>query len=138
MKIKDKITLEIGGTLFTTTKRSLSRFSGSRLSQLDENDESFDPSTGHYFFDRNPELFNWILDAYRYELDLFVFLSPIVFVTPLKLQLIIYEEKLVITRLPTKSLNPSLKMRNKLIGNDFCFCPGEVQFTFPTTCALHT
>ena len=94
MKIKDKITLEIGGTLFTTTKRSLSRFSGSRLSQLDENDESFDPSTGHYFFDRNPELFNWILDAYRYEPDLFVFLSPIVFVTHLKLQLIICEEKI--------------------------------------------
>ena len=94
MKIRDKITLEIGGTLFTTTKRSLSRFSGSRLSQLDENDESFDPSTGHYFFDRNPELLNWILDAYRYELDLFVFLSPIVFVTPSKLHLIIHEEKI--------------------------------------------
>ena len=26
-------------------------------------------------------------------------------------------------------------MRNKLIGNYFCFGPGEVQFTFPTTCA---
>ena len=102
MKIRDKITLEIGGTLFTTTKRSLSRFSGSRLSQLDENDESFDPSTGHYFFDRNPELFNWILDAYRYELDLFVFHSPIIFVTPLKIHLItcIFEEKSVIIRLP--------------------------------------
>ena len=65
MKLKDKITLEIGGRIFTTTRQSLSRFARSRLSHLDENDESFDPSTGHYFFDRNPELFNWILDAYR-------------------------------------------------------------------------
>lgn len=65
MKIKDKVTLEVGGALFTTTKKSLSVFPSSRLAQLDENDDSFDPSTGRFFFDRNPELFNWVLDSYR-------------------------------------------------------------------------
>ncbi len=62
---KNKVTLEVGGKLFTTTKESLSRLPLSRLAQLDIEDPSYDPLTGHYFFDHNPELFNWILDAYR-------------------------------------------------------------------------
>ena len=65
MNLKGKITIEVGGTLFRTTKKTLSRIKKSRLSNLDENDESYDPITGYYFFDRNPQLFNWILDAYR-------------------------------------------------------------------------
>ncbi len=63
--MKGKVTLEVGGTLFTTTKDSLENIPGTRLSVLDEKDESYDPISGHYFFDRNPELFNWVLDSYR-------------------------------------------------------------------------
>lgn len=62
---QEKIMLEVGGKLFKTTKRSLRNLPGTRLSELGEKDSSYDAITGHYFFDHNPELFNWILDAYR-------------------------------------------------------------------------
>ncbi len=64
-EFQDKVTLEVGGKLFKTTQQSLSNIPGTRLSELVEKDSCYDAITGHYFFDHNPELFNWILDAYR-------------------------------------------------------------------------
>ena len=65
MEGSEKVTLNVGGKLFTTTRGTLSRLPHTVLSQLHENDASYDKTTGHYFFDHNPELFNWILDAHR-------------------------------------------------------------------------
>ena len=60
-----RVILNIGGTLFLTTWSSLKKIPGTLLSQLSEDHDSYDPENGEYYFDRNPDLFNFILDAYR-------------------------------------------------------------------------
>ena len=59
------ITLNVGGARFVTTKQTLERISNSRLSNLLKSDTNYNPVTQEWFFDRNPALFNFILDFYR-------------------------------------------------------------------------
>ena len=61
----ERINLNIGGQKFTTTSLTLSRIPDSRLAKLDTNDPSFDAQFEEYYFDRNPNLVNYILDGYR-------------------------------------------------------------------------
>lgn len=59
------IRLNIGGTLFLTHSETLNTFSGSKLALLDNDTKHYNYKTREYFFDRNPSLFAYILDAYR-------------------------------------------------------------------------
>lgn len=62
----EHVTLNIGGTLFHTRKATLRNVPGTKLSNLDEKSPNYDTVREEYFFDRNPHLFNFILDFYRY------------------------------------------------------------------------
>lgn len=62
---QDLVTLNVGGERFVTSRSTLTRFPDSRLSDISEGDLNFNPSTREWFFDRNPVLFNFILDYYR-------------------------------------------------------------------------
>lgn len=61
----DKVTINVGGTLFKTRKSTLRNVPGTKLASLDESSEHYDPIQKEYFFDRNPFLFVFILDFYR-------------------------------------------------------------------------
>ncbi|KAJ8306628.1 hypothetical protein KUTeg_017173 [Tegillarca granosa] len=61
----DIITINVGGTIFETSKTTLQRFPNTKLGQLQETDESYNKKKEQYFFDRNPQYFNSILDLYR-------------------------------------------------------------------------
>ena len=63
--IGELMTLNVGGARFVTTRHTLERVSGTRLSNLHRTDPNYNPTTGEWFFDRNPALFNYILDFYR-------------------------------------------------------------------------
>ena len=59
------VTFDIGGQIFRTKQSTLSQLPGTILSNLTPDHPAYQPDTGHYFFDRNPHIFNFILDAYR-------------------------------------------------------------------------
>ena len=61
----DKIRLDVGGRLFVTTAKTLSNVPDTRLSALTNTSAEYNKETNTYFFDRSPELFNWVLDFYR-------------------------------------------------------------------------
>ena len=61
----EKITLDVGGRLFVTTARTLSNVPDTRLSGLSISSAEYSKESNTYFFDRNPELFSWVLDLYR-------------------------------------------------------------------------
>ncbi|XP_071177724.1 potassium voltage-gated channel protein Shaw-like [Mytilus edulis] len=61
------ITLNIGGTIFKTYRSKLIEYPHSKLGSLTTTSEHYLPSSKEYFFDRNPELFNVVLDYYRYD-----------------------------------------------------------------------
>lgn len=63
--VLQKVRLNVGGHIFVTTKSTLSRFPGSRLTELTPEDSAFDPEEGEYFFDKSPALFGFIIDGYR-------------------------------------------------------------------------
>lgn len=60
-----KIKLDVGGTLFVTTEKTLASIPDTRLSALSTSSVEYNKETNSYFFDRSPELFNWVLDYYR-------------------------------------------------------------------------
>ena len=60
-----RVTLNVGGKVFVVLKGTLKRFPDSRLAKLNEKSESFCADLGGYFFDRNPVVFESILEAYR-------------------------------------------------------------------------
>lgn len=62
---REIIKLNIGGTSFKCYSSTLKTFPESKLARLDEglNDYCFEQN--EYFFDRNPVLFSYIVDAYR-------------------------------------------------------------------------
>ncbi|KAK3606511.1 hypothetical protein CHS0354_041464 [Potamilus streckersoni] len=64
----DIIILNIGGQRFETTKGTLRNHPNSKLARLNKRSEEYDFIKGEFFFDRNPVLFEWILDYYRYGL----------------------------------------------------------------------
>ena len=59
------VVLNIGGKRFTTLYSTLTKIPNSRLGRLTKHDSSYDVQAGEYFFDRNPRLFEHILDCYR-------------------------------------------------------------------------
>ncbi|CAG2187864.1 KCNC1 [Mytilus edulis] len=61
------ITLNIGGTIFKTYRSKLIKYPNSKLGSLTTASKHYLPSSKEYFFDRNPELFNVVLDYYRYD-----------------------------------------------------------------------
>ncbi|KAK3576570.1 hypothetical protein CHS0354_011249 [Potamilus streckersoni] len=60
-----RITLNVGGQTFQTYASTLKTFPYTRLSTLSKDLEHYDPQNDEYFFDRNPLIFGYILDAYR-------------------------------------------------------------------------
>lgn len=62
----DQVTINVGGKLFKTRKSTLRNVPGTKLANLDESSEHYDRLQREYFFDRNPFLFVYILDFYRY------------------------------------------------------------------------
>lgn len=64
------VVLNVGGVQHKTTWSTLERIQGTRLSKLAEmreNDESYNPEDNEYFFDRNPAAFHCILEYYRLD-----------------------------------------------------------------------
>ena len=59
------VTINVGGARFVTFRSTLERIPGTRLSNLQRTDRNFNPATNEWFFDRNPALFNFLLDYYR-------------------------------------------------------------------------
>lgn len=66
-KKKDSIVnFNIGGKSFKTKQRTIRHFPYSRLANLAVwAKKRFDPIRNEYFFDRNPAMFNWVLDFCR-------------------------------------------------------------------------
>lgn len=62
----EKIKLNIGGRLHTTTTQTLSKYPDTLLYRVISNkDLKTKEEDGSYFFDRNPDLFSYVLDFYR-------------------------------------------------------------------------
>ncbi|CAC5397777.1 unnamed protein product [Mytilus coruscus] len=62
----DKCTiLNVGGMKFITENTTLKKYPETRLGLLSNQSKEYISEKGFYFFDRNPELFNIILDFYR-------------------------------------------------------------------------
>ena len=61
----DKVKINIGGQLFITKLNTIQRFPGTKLSNITETCDHFDKTSEEYYFDRNPLIFQSILDYYR-------------------------------------------------------------------------
>jgi hypothetical protein len=62
------MTLNVGGVRHDTWKSTLEAIPGTRLAllaHLQQADESYDASTGEYFFDRHAKAFESVLNYYR-------------------------------------------------------------------------
>ena len=59
------LTLNVGGTMFLTRRSTLRNVPNTLLSDLTEDGPFFHPPSGQYLFDRNPDIFQYILDYYR-------------------------------------------------------------------------
>ncbi|XP_071177288.1 potassium voltage-gated channel protein Shaw-like [Mytilus edulis] len=63
--MSDEIHINVGGTLFETKWSTLQRHCDTLLGSLTTTSEYYNNVKKQFFFDRNPELFNTILDFYR-------------------------------------------------------------------------
>ena len=61
----ERVVLNVGGERYMTYWSTLRTLPHTRLAKLSPDDPSYDADQGEYFFDRNPHLFPYILDAYR-------------------------------------------------------------------------
>ena len=61
----ENVTLNVGGKVFVVLKSTLNRYPDSRLAKLNEQSDSFCAEIGGHFFDRNPVVFESILETYR-------------------------------------------------------------------------
>ncbi|KAL4230879.1 hypothetical protein ACF0H5_011253 [Mactra antiquata] len=64
-KIPDIVNVVVGGSVFVTTMKTLRSVPDTRLAEISTNSQEFLPDQNVYFFDRNPEFFNFVLDFYR-------------------------------------------------------------------------
>ena len=62
----DIVNINIGGTGFSTRLSTLLSIPNTRLSGLCTSSEEYIEDKDYFFFDRNPDLFQSILDLYRY------------------------------------------------------------------------
>lgn len=60
-----RVIINVGGTFFKTRKTTLRNVPNTKLSDLDQMSEHYDKIYDEYYFDRNPYLFDYILDYYR-------------------------------------------------------------------------
>jgi hypothetical protein len=60
-----RIIINIGGVRFETYKNTLKLVEESRLANLSETNSDFDPINNEYFFDRDPDSFQAILNYFR-------------------------------------------------------------------------
>ena len=60
------VTLNVSGVVFRTQKDTLKKAPGSLLYDLTETSPYYHAETKQYWFDRNPHIFQYILDFYRY------------------------------------------------------------------------
>lgn len=68
---KDVAILNVGGVEHKTRWDTLEKLPGTRLAilaKLREGDESYNHEDKEYYFDRNPQAFQCILDYYRFVL----------------------------------------------------------------------
>ena len=61
----ETIKINVGGRLFITKERTLQRHPGTKLANIRDTCDFFDKSRKEYYFDRNPLIFQSILDYYR-------------------------------------------------------------------------
>ncbi|CAG2254352.1 KCNC1 [Mytilus edulis] len=61
----EKVIINVGGQIFITKRSTLQRYPGTKLSNVSETCEHFDETTEVYYFDRNPLIFQSVLDYYR-------------------------------------------------------------------------
>jgi hypothetical protein len=70
MSMNDIITLDVGGTLFRTSRSTLCKHSGSTLATMFDPESQIPPAVikdGAYFMDNNPEIFKFVLDYLRFD-----------------------------------------------------------------------
>lgn len=61
----NKVHFNVGGVRFETHLSTLKRLPNTRLSTLNTSDPNYDSLKNEYFYDRNPNLFSYILNFYR-------------------------------------------------------------------------
>ncbi|OWF39581.1 potassium voltage-gated channel protein Shaw-like [Mizuhopecten yessoensis] len=61
---KDKVKFNLRGVLFETKRCTLCSFPNTLLASLDSNSEYWDEGRGEYFFERDPGVFNSVLNFY--------------------------------------------------------------------------
>ncbi|XP_060069419.1 potassium voltage-gated channel protein egl-36-like [Ylistrum balloti] len=61
----EPVVLNVGGTIFETTYETLRHEPDTLLATLRPSSPEYRPTRGHFFFDRNPDIFNCVLDLYR-------------------------------------------------------------------------
>ncbi|KAI8504040.1 Potassium voltage-gated channel sub D member 1 [Branchiostoma belcheri] len=59
-----RVKINVGGTLFVTSRKIFDRFPDSLLGS-DEKDYFYNAETDEYVFDRDPDIFRYILTYYR-------------------------------------------------------------------------
>ena len=62
---QEHVTINVGGEIFITRRSTLRNVPSTLLASLTEDDEHFPDDMQQYYFDRNPFLFQYILDYYR-------------------------------------------------------------------------
>ena len=66
--LSNRIIINVGGVKYETFKSTLRSIPDTRLSWITEaqgHNPDYDPSSGEFFFDRHPGIFNMILNYYR-------------------------------------------------------------------------
>lgn len=61
----EPVILNIGGTIFETTYETLGHEPDTLLATLRPSSPEYRANRGQFFFDRNPDIFNCVLDLYR-------------------------------------------------------------------------
>ncbi|CAG2194682.1 KCNC1 [Mytilus edulis] len=61
----EKVIINVGGQTFVTKRSTLQRYPDTKLANISETCEHFDITTEVYYFDRNPLIFQSVLDYYR-------------------------------------------------------------------------
>lgn len=61
------IDIYVGGVKFSIEKATILKYPDTRLGQLNGTSEEFVAEKGYFFFNRNPEMFQMILDFYRHD-----------------------------------------------------------------------
>jgi len=63
-RVDQKVRINVSGHTFETWRQTLDKYPDTLLGS-DEKDYFHDPDTGEYFFDRDPNMFRYVLGYYR-------------------------------------------------------------------------